>query len=239
MNNYILKQKTLVKELEDSFNQKTHKSTVVDMQNDYFNSKQICLTSVVFIPNDISSKITQNIINPLKEIESEHYFYSPESMHLTIKNVRTVNNPPLFNKSDIEKVNELFNKIVPQFPAFEFNIEDVLLFPTSISVMAYSNDTLQKLVIALNEGLKEIGVPDNKKYISNSIFWGNITVCRFVKNPGEKFVKAIREMRNSKIGRFELERINLVTGNVVLNPETREAVAEYILNNQSKDTNGI
>ncbi|MFA4830835.1 MAG: hypothetical protein WC862_01015 [Patescibacteria group bacterium] len=231
-NNYLLQQKGLVKQLEDSFANGVHKSTVVDMQKDYANDDQICLTSVVFIPNEISSKIISSIIGKLKKIEPQHYFYPPESMHLTIKNVRTINKPPLFSESDINKVNQLFSEIIPKFPAFEFNVEDILTFPTSLSLMAYSNDTLKKLVSALNKGLQQIGVPDNKKYLSGSVFWGNITICRFTRNPSTQFIEEVKKMRNLKIGNFKAEKINLITCNAVCYPESRKIIREYELNKE-------
>ena len=38
------------------------------MLKNYANDDQICLTSVVFIPKEISSKIISSVINKLKEI---------------------------------------------------------------------------------------------------------------------------------------------------------------------------
>ncbi len=229
MVDYFLQQKALVKKLEDSFNKGAQKTTVIEMQRDYANDEQICLTSVVFIPSDVSNKIIQNVINPLRKIEASHYFYPPESLHLTIKNIRTINKPPLFTDSDIYKVNQLFNEIIPHFSTFEFNVEDVLVFPTSISVMAYSDEMLQKLILALDKGLKEIGVPDDKKYLSDSVFWGNITVCRFVKNPGNQFIAEVNKMRNLKIGKFKVEKVDLITCNAVCHPKSRKIMGEYEL----------
>jgi 2'-5' RNA ligase len=228
-NNYLSQQKELVKKLENSFVNGMHKSTVVEMQKDYANDDQICLTSVVFILNDISNKIILNVINNLKEIEPHHYFYPPESMHLTIKNIRTINKPPLFTETDTYKVNQLFNEIIPKFPIFEFDVEDVLIFPTSLSIMAYSNDTLQKLILALDKSLQEIGVPDNKKYLSDSIFWGNTTICRFIQNPGTQFINEVKKMRNLKIGKFKVEKVSLITCNAVCYPESRKIIGEYEL----------
>lgn len=228
-NNYLLQQKELVKKLEDSFINDDYKSTVVGMQKDYVNDDRICLTSVTFIPDDISNKIISNVIDNLKKIEPYHYFYPPESMHITIKNIRTINNPLSFTEADINKANRLFSKTIPKFPFFEFNIEDVLIFPTSISVMAYSDETLNKLTLALDKGLKEIGVPDNKKYLSDSVFWGNITVCRFTQKPGNRFVNEVKKMKNLKIGKFKVEKINLITCNAVCYSGTRKIIGEYEL----------
>ncbi|MFH1427170.1 MAG: hypothetical protein ABIG60_01415 [Patescibacteria group bacterium] len=228
-NNYLAQQKELVKQLEDSFANGFRKSTVVDIVEDYANDDQICLTSAVFVPKEIYNKIALNIISNLKEIEPQHYFYSPESMHITIKNIRTVNKPQLFTEDDVRKVNKLFKKIIPKFSTFDFIVEDVLIFPTSLSIMAYTNDVLQKLVLALDKGLQEIGVPDNKKYFSDSVFWGNITICRFIKNPGTQFINEAKKMRNLKIGKFKVEKINLVTCNAVCHPKSKRIITEYEL----------
>ncbi|MBI2410559.1 MAG: hypothetical protein HYV32_01500 [Candidatus Kerfeldbacteria bacterium] len=208
---------------------RVHKSTVVEMQKDYVHDDQICLTSVVFIPDDISQKIMSDVIEKLKKTEPHHYFYLPESMHVTIKNIRTINKPPVFSETDINKVNELFNEIIPQFPIFEFTVEDVLMFPTSLSIMGYSDETLQKLVYALDEGLQKIGVPDNKKYFSTSVFWGNITICRFAKNPQIAFINEVQKMRDVKIGKFKVEKVQVITCNAVCHPASRRIVGKYDL----------
>lgn len=228
-NDYFLKQKELIKQLENSFANGANKSTVVEMQKDYVNDDQICLTSVVFIPDEISNKIISDIINELKKIDPQHYFYPPESMHLTIKNIRTINKPPLFSETDIHKVNQLFSEIITQFPIFEFSVEDVLVFPTSLSVMAYSDDTLQKLISSLDEGLQKIGESDNKKYLSDYIFWGNITICRFTQNPSAQFIEEVKKVRNLKIGKFKVEKISLIACNAVCHPESRKIISEYEL----------
>jgi len=226
---YFLKQKELVKQFEHSIANGADKSTVVEMQKDYANDDQICLTSVAFIPSKISNKIVSNVINKLKDIEPQHYFYPSESMHVTIKNIRTINKPPLFSETDIDKANQLFSETIPQFPNFEFSIEDVVIFPTSISVMAYSNARLQKLVSALDKGLQKIGIPDNKKYLSDSVYWGNITICRFTQKPSPRFIEKVKTMRNLEIGKFKIKKINLITCNAVCHPQSRKIINEYEL----------
>jgi 2'-5' RNA ligase len=230
--NYSSQQKELVKQLEAFFAGNTNKSMVaevVEVQDDYVKNKRICLTSVVFPPAEITAKITTEIIDKLRAINPEQYFLPPESIHLTIKNIRTISDPPSFTAEDIVKVNKLFSELIPQYPSFEFKVEDVVLFPTSVSVMAYSDDSLQKLVLALDQGLKEIGLPDDKKYFSDSVFWGNITLCRFTKTPSEKFIAEVKKMRDLKIGKFQLEKVNLITGNAACYAGLRKIHGEYEL----------
>lgn len=199
------------------------------MQKDHAKDKQRCLTSVSFVPENISNKIIREVIEPLQQYDPNHYFYLTESMHLTLKNIRTVNNPPLFDAKDIKKVDKLFSEIIPQFPKFDFTVEDVVIFPTSMSVTAFSDRILWDLVSSLDKGLKEIGVPDNKKYTSNSVYFGNITLCRFTKKPNEKFVKEARKFRNYKIGKMTIEKINLITCNAVCHPKSLKIINEYNL----------
>jgi 2'-5' RNA ligase len=231
MKDYFSQQKLLVKDLEQSFYRNQYNSTVVGMQEDYENDQQECLTSVSFVPGDIATKIIEKVIQPMKISDPEHYFFNEASLHLTIKNIRTISNPPLFSEVDIYKVQNLFNEVIPQFNQIEFIVEDVVLFPTSVSVMAYASNELQRLVLALDEGLKSIGVPDNKKYLSDSIFWGNITICRFTKKPNEDLIKVIKMLRNTKIGRFKVDKVNLVTCNSVCSPNSRKIIETYNLNN--------
>jgi|SRR3989339_678378 len=228
-NDYFSQQKHLVKEIETSLLKGVRKASTVEMQKDYTNDDQICLTSVVFVPKNISQKITEDIVRPLQKIDSDQYYYPLDSMHLTIKNVRVIKNPPSFNEEDIRKVDKLFSELIPKFPKFEFSIEDVILWPTSIAVMGYCGKTLQKLVTALDEGLKEIGVPDNKKYISDSVYFGNITLCRFTKKPNEQFMEEAGKFRNYKIGKMKVEKISLISCNAVCHPSSRKIIGEYEL----------
>lgn len=226
---YLSQQKALVGDLEQSFLNGQLRSTVVDMQNNYANDGQICLTSVTFVPDNVAQRIIEQVVKPLSSIDAAHYFYTPDSLHLTIKNVRTVHKPPLFSHADVEKVDRLFRQRVPLFYEFEFSVEDVLLFPTSISVMAYSSNELQNLVISLHEGLQDIGVPDNKKYLSDTVFWGNITLCRFTHEPSGELIKAIKKMRKLKLGKFKLHDISLITCNSVCHPHSRKVIGTYQL----------
>lgn len=226
---YQKQQKELIDQLEKALANGVQRSTVVEMRSDYANDRHICLTSVVFVPDKISKKIISGITDRLKKIEPHHYFYPPESMHLTIKNLRTEGNPPLFTPQDAKKADELFKKIIPDYRVFEFNVEDVLTFPTSLAVMAYSGDAFHELVVELDNGLKKIGLPDNKKYFSNSVTWGNITVCRFTKKPGVKFLNAVKEMRDLQIGKFKVEEIKLIICNAACHPGSLQVIGEYDL----------
>lgn len=204
-------------------------ATVIGAVNDFANDTRICLTSVVFVPPEIATRITKNIIEPLREIEPDHYYYPPESMHLTIKNVQVINDPPTFTEADVQKVATMMQTIVPQSAAFLFALEGVVQFPTSVSVMGYCDERLQSLVWSLDDNLRKIGIPDNKKYFSDSIFFGNVSVCRFLREPGVAFKAKLKELSATMIGEMLAKEVSLITCNSVCHPNSLRAVGTYSL----------
>ncbi|MGH8002418.1 MAG: 2'-5' RNA ligase family protein, partial [Brasilonema sp.] len=138
-------------------------------------------------------------------------------------------NPPLFQNEDVVKVHELFTQIIPKFQSFTFHLEGLILFPTSVSLVGYCDETLRKLVQALDLGLKEIGVPDNKKYISDTIFFGNMTLCRLTHEPSSSFQNKVKELESIYIGEMRVTEISLIICNAVCHPKTKKVIGTYKL----------
>ena len=84
---------------------------IVPMEPDYNGEVRRCLTSVVFVPFTIAERIQSNIIERLREIAPTHYYYPPDTLHITIKNIRTGHAPPLFTNIDIEKCRSVFSEV--------------------------------------------------------------------------------------------------------------------------------
>lgn len=209
--------------------QKTPSSTIVDMLNNYAVDNQLCLTTVAFVPKSIADIIQTKIIKPLKNIEPSHYYYPENSLHLTIKNIRTVHSPPLFTQKNITKVEKSFSKIIPGYKKFSFQLKGLLKLPTSLALRAYCDETVKKLIKNLDETLNIIGVPDNKKYMSNDVYWGNITLCRYTKNPSKNFLSIADELKNEFIGELIIQKIYLITTNSVCHPSKTKIINTYSL----------
>jgi len=229
MLSYYQQQTKLFNHLEKQFKKGMPVSEIVPIHKDYVNDDRICFTSVVFVPKNISKNIQKNFINPLQKIDNSQYYYPADSMHLTIQNVRTISSPKLFTKDDIEKVKDLFKNIIPKFHKFKFRAEGIFETPTSLSVKCFSNSYLRDLVLALRIGLDKIGVPDNKNYGSDSVFFGNISFCRYYQKPTKDFFAQVHKLKNIEIGEMAVSKISLITTNAVASPQKTKIIAEYNL----------
>jgi len=101
------KQIKIINKIEKQVNENSLGFSTVPPVKNYESDKRICLTSVHF-PNE--KLVTQliNSVKPIKSIAPEHYYYHPSSIHLTVKNIRIISNPPSFNKTDVNKVTQIF-----------------------------------------------------------------------------------------------------------------------------------
>ena len=168
-----------------------------------------------FVPTDLAREIYRAVIAPLKAIEPEHYFYAPDSMHLTIKNIRSVHNPPQFTGADIKKVDRLFARVVPQHRPFGVQLEELVPFTTSLSLIAYSDERLHQLVQTLDSGLSDIGLPDDKRYVSKEVIFGNVTLCRYMQPPSERFLHAVARRTHAFTAELKIKTVHLITCNAV------------------------
>lgn len=229
MDNYQAKQLKTTKRIEEGFKKGQTVSTVVETVSDYVSDDRICLTSVAFVPQNLEKIIIDKVINPLRETNPTQYFYIPNSFHVTINNIRTIANPPLFNKEDIEKVKEVFKKVVPKYNSFTFELKRLFELPTSLAISAFSNETLKHLSLELRAELKKTGVPDNKTYLDEDIVIASATISRFTNIPNPGFKQKVKDLKEIEIGNFEVNKISLITTNAVCHPTKTKIIEEYLL----------
>lgn len=228
--NYRDRQREIVNQLHyDATGSLNGKASVVPMRADYSHDPALALTTVVFVPPHLAHKIVSTVIEPLRIVEPVHHFYSSSSMHLTIKNVRRINFPPDFTRADINRVHRLYSRLIPQHAAFSVSLEELAPLATSVSLIGYSDERLQTLVQALDAGLAGIGLPDNKQYVSSDVFFGNVTVCRFVQPPSSKFLDAVNRLAYAFRGDLRVKDVSLISCNAVCAPESRTLWHTYSL----------
>jgi hypothetical protein len=216
------KQKEIIDVVENQIKSNTLKSSVVIPVEDFENDSRICLTSVHLPDKQILSAVQKLVIEPLREIEPSYYYYPLDSLHLTIKNVRVINDPPHFSEEDVEKVKSVFSQIVPRHKQFRVYFYKLLLFPNNLALVATSDEELDNIVVDLDNALKKVNVPDDKKYVNSKYFFCNITLARFSKTPSEAFKRKIKEISESlSFKPYNIDSVTLVTANAVLKKLTK------------------
>lgn len=217
MNTHQQKQIEIINQIEKQVRSDTLGFSTVDPVKDYESDPRICLTSIHLPHQDLLTKIQKSFIDPLNNISPEHYYYTNDSLHMTIKSVRVINDPPHFTKEDIEKAKKVFSEVVPKHYKFNVYFYRLLLFPYNLALIGTTDKELDTIVLDIDNKLKEAGVPDDKIYANSQYFFTNITLARFPHKPTEVFKQKVEKL--SKTLSFEpytVDSVTLLTSNAVL-----------------------
>lgn len=188
------KQKEIIQKIDTQIESNSLKFSTVSPADDYTRDPRICLTSVHLPKKEFLTEIQQKVIQPLKQIEPNHFYYPPDSLHFTIKNIRVINDPPNFNGSVVQKAQKIFSQVIPKHKKFRIYYHRLLLFPLNLSVIFTTDPELDSLILELDQKLNEAGIPDDKKYLNNRYFFCNMTIFRTMNPPTEEFKEAVKEL---------------------------------------------
>lgn len=213
MTDYQLKQIEVINELEKQARNNSLQSSAVSPVNDFDNDDRMCLTSSHNPTQGLKDQINKKIIEPLIEVEPNFYYYSLDSLHITIKNVRIINNPPHFDKEDILKAEKVFAKVIPSHKKFKVYFYRLILFPTSLALVGTTDEELDKIVLDLDRGLNKAGIPDDKKYINSKYFFCNMSLVRF-SEVSKQFEQKAQEISSTiSFAPYTIDSANLLTCN--------------------------
>lgn len=207
----------IINQIEEQIKLSSLQSSTVSPVTDFENDPRICLTSVHFPSSFLKSYILKSIIKPLKKIFPEHFYYSNTSLHMTIKNVRIIYDPPNFTPENIKTVRKIFSKTIPHHKKFKVCFYRLLLFPNNLALMGTTEPELDNIVLDLDKCLTENRFPDDKKYINSRYFFSNMTLARFNSDVSQKFMKTVQELsKNITIDPYVVDSVSLITANAVL-----------------------
>lgn len=219
--NYARKQKEILERLETLSWAGESPASSVPLSSDFEVDARLCLTFLSFLPTAIKENVT-TLIEELKTLDRNQYYYRPESLHITIQNVRRIANPPTFTATDITAADRAFQETVEEekLKPIRFHLSGLLLLPTSLAVTVFTDKTYGDFVKALRRNLAKHHIPDNKSYISDDIVFGNITIARFGSPPSIELKERVAELKESFSGGEHLaEDICLVTTSAVCHPD--------------------
>lgn len=203
------KQREVIAQIEKQIQDDALTFSTVSPIADFDQDPRICLTSVHFPKEKLKQKIIRTIQKPLQEKFPHHYYYPQESLHMTIKNIRVINNPPHFTDSEVEIVKKVFTDAIPKHYSFNVYFYRLLVFPSNLALIGTTDPKLDDLVLDLDRKLKEYSVADDKIYINKKYFFSNMTLVRFTKPIDASFEEEI--MRLSRQLDFESYMVDSVT----------------------------
>ncbi|MCL5113556.1 MAG: hypothetical protein M1372_00095 [Patescibacteria group bacterium] len=213
---YQKEQIGLINQIEQQVISRSFRLSAVSPVNDFGKDTRICLTSVHIPHEQLINKIESFLIEPLRKVTPDYFFYPPDSLHMSIKNVRVINDPPHFVNEDISKATQVFESVIPRHKRFNVYFYRLLLFPNNLALVGTTDPELDNIILDLDRELKKAGVPDDKVYISSQRFFSNTTLARFNNAPTREFLKRVEELSKSiSFEPYTVDSVTLLTCNAV------------------------
>jgi 2'-5' RNA ligase len=216
MTTHQQKQIEIIDSIERQVGNKTLNFSTIAPVDDFRNDPRICLTSVHFPKPQLLTKIIETIITPLKKIEPSYQYYSSNTLHMTIKNIRVINDPPHFSESDIIHAEKIFSEVIPHHKKFSVYFYRLLLFPNNLALMGTTDTELDDIIFDLNDKLKEAGIPDDKVYTNSKYFFSNMTLARFAGS-SQNFKNTVKKISETlAFTPYEVDSVSLISCNAVM-----------------------
>lgn len=211
------KQIEVIDSIENQINNNVLNFSTVEPIENFENDPRLCLTGVHLPSQKLIDTVYDSIIKPLQTISPNHYYYEKSSLHLTVKSVRVINNPPHFTETDIQNARIVFEDIIPEHKKYQVYFYRLLLFPSNLALIGTTDPELDSIVLDLNEKLKVAGISDDKQYTNSHYFFCNMTFARFNSQLTNDFIEKVKNLsRNISFEQYMIDSVTLLVGNAVL-----------------------
>ncbi len=216
MTDHQLKQKEVIDDIARRVAGNSLNFTTVSPVEDFANDPRTCITSIHFPHHHLLDKVQRELIEPLRAIEPKYYYYPSDSLHMTVKNVRVISDPPSFDESDVEKAKKIFGEVVPGHKKYNVYFYRLLLFPNNLALIGTTDQVLDRLVFDLDEKMKAGGIADDKIYANTKYFFSNMTLARFATAPTDSFRNKVNELSATlQFEPYTVDSVTLITCNAV------------------------
>ncbi len=226
---YQNQQRVLFDLVEDQFRRGIKPTSIVKPVENYALDNRLYLTSVSFLSEDLQDTVMREIIEPLKKADPNQYYYLKKSLHVTIFNVYMPNHIDLVTTDKLNKIRAIFKKVLSKHPPIEFELRGLFELPSSIGIRCYCNENLKHIIQDLEKELAKINIKNEKRLASEEIFFGNITVSRFVDKPNNAFSDVIKNLKHATFGTHTVKSVSLIKSNAVVHPNMTRTYDTYQL----------
>lgn len=180
------------------------------VDNDWAKGRTDYLTFLI----RVDSKSISREVSKLQKILTEHSCldpFPPEYLHVTVKEISCflVDSDPAedeLTKDQLNKLIDLTETVLKDMNSFEIKLEEINHFRSNIVVEAHDDGSVREM----NRRLMELeGV--RKLAYDYPRFLPHMSVCQFKSEKGhEQMVATLEELRDLKIGKFNVKQIDLV-----------------------------
>ncbi|OGK62371.1 hypothetical protein A2334_02900 [Candidatus Roizmanbacteria bacterium RIFOXYB2_FULL_38_10] len=228
MTNHQSKQRKIIDDIERQILSSSLKFSTVSPVTDYENDTRIGLTGVHLPHQNLLKQIHNSLIIPIQKIAPNLYYYSPDSLHFTIKGIRVVNDPPRFDEKIKQTAKDVFARVVPFHHSFKVFLYKLIIFPHNLALVGTTEDKLDNLILDLDKALHEKGIPDDKVYTNNKYFFINMTLARFQERPTSHFINEVHNLSDTmQFMPYIIDSVTLASCNAVF--KKREIIESWSL----------
>lgn len=187
--------------------------------------------SLIVRPDPAVAAPLAGLINELKALEPEQYFYQPEELHLTVLSL--ISAAATFERQQalLETYHSVLAPLFAQAQPFNINFRGVTASAGAVMAQGYTDQNrLNELRDAIRQALRPAGLAGHldRRY---KISAAHITLMRFQAPPRDlpRLVAALTAARSRLFGRTTVARLEFVINDWYMSRDKVQRVATYPL----------
>ena len=172
------------------------------------------VTVLSYLSNDLGVAI-RNLLDELKAIEPEQYYYPNNEFHLTVLSIITCVKDFQLSDIDVKAYSAAFERALKDIGPLKIRYSGVTASPSCILIQGFpDNEQLNLLRDKLRSSFKKTNLYTTID-LRYEISTAHTTVVRFrspLRNK-DKFIKVLSKYRKSYFGQMEVDKLDLVFNN--------------------------
>jgi len=172
------------------------------------------MTVLSYLSNTLGGAIGE-LLDELKGIEPEQYYYPANEFHLTVLSIITCVEDFKLSDIDVKAYSAAFEQAVKEFGPLKIRYSGVTASPSCILVQGFpDNEQLNLLRDKLRSSFKKANLYTTID-LRYEISTAHTTVVRFRKplQNRDKLIDVLSKYRENDFGTFEVDRLDLVFNN--------------------------
>ncbi|PWJ41000.1 hypothetical protein [Sediminitomix flava] len=173
------------------------------------------------------------VLEILKPVMPNQYFYPLSDIHLTVLSVVTVNDDFRYKENLVEEYDKIFCDVIPQIPEFLVNFEGLTISNGAIIMKGFYEFPLAELREALRNQITVNGIDFQERY---KLMTAHSTVVRFkeVISNRKLLLEYMNLFKNLYLGSMVVKSIDFVCHDWYNSLSKKTVLKRYYLNQDHK-----